>query len=134
VTHTPVWYARVDQTGRIHADRQHDFLRHVLRFAGQPVEVIVRKIRKHRSNKQNAFYWSVVVGLLAEHCGYTPEEMHEALKWKFLRTEVDSPLPTVRSTTSLSTVEFEEYQEQIRIWASSDLGVYIPLPNEVEAA
>jgi len=134
MTPTPVWYARVDQTGRIRPDRQQDFLRHVRGFAGQPVEVIVRKVRSQRSGKQNRYYWPVVVGLLAEHCGYTPEEMHEALKWKFLRTEVDSPLPTVRSTTSLSTVEFEEYQEQIRIWASSDLGVYIPLPNEVEAA
>jgi hypothetical protein len=28
-------------------------------------------------------------------------------------------------------MEFEEYNEKIRRWASVNLGVYIPLPNEM---
>jgi hypothetical protein len=38
--------------------------------------------------------------------------------------------PTVRSTSDLSTIEFEEYCSKIRMWASKELGVYIPSPNE----
>jgi len=37
----------------------------------------------------------------------------------------------VRSTTSLNTVEMNEYIEQIRIFAVSELGCYIPEPNEI---
>lgn len=134
MTTVPVFLARVDHTGRIKPDRGHAFLSYVKGFAGQVVEVVVRRPRKHRSDRQNRYYWGVLIAILAEHCGYTSEELHEALKWKFLRVEADGPLPTVRSTTSLSTVEFEEYLEKVRIWASTDLDVYIPLPNEVEAA
>jgi hypothetical protein len=34
------------------------------------------------------------------------------------------------STTELDTKEFEEYVEIIRIWAITDLGLEIPLPND----
>jgi hypothetical protein len=37
----------------------------------------------------------------------------------------------VRSTTSLNTVEMEEYVENIRRFAISELGCYIPEPNEI---
>lgn len=37
-----------------------------------------------------------------------------------------------RSTTELSTIEFEKYLEDIRRWASMKLSCYIPLPNEYD--
>ena len=80
---------------------------------GQRVDVILKKHKDKRSNPQNRFYWGCVVALLAEHCGYESEEMHDALKWKFLQRR-DGPMPTVRSTTSLNTAEFSEYTEQCR--------------------
>jgi hypothetical protein len=103
-------------------------------LAGKPVEVTVRKVRKQRSDRQSRYYWGVVVDMLAQFCGYDREAMHEALKWKFLRLEADSPLPTVRSTTDLSTKEFEDYLDCVRTWAGADLGVNIPLPNECEVS
>lgn len=93
---------------------------------------------KERSNPQNKYYWSVCIGIISEHTGFTPEETHEILKYKFLK---DGKLIKHRngniytefftkSTAQLDTKEFEEYLSQIRIWASSDLGAYIPSPNE----
>jgi len=38
----------------------------------------------------------------------------------------------VRSTTSLSTVEWEDYMSKIRMWASSEHECYIPKPNQVD--
>ena len=39
-------------------------------------------------------------------------------------------MPKVKSTTKLSTKEFNEYIEQIQVWAASEHGVVIPDPNE----
>lgn len=109
---------------------------------GQPVEVIIRKPRKHRSNNQNAYYWGVVIDILSKHFGYEPEEMHDALLYEFSK---DSSKPIsyefegerhimhgVKRTSSMSTVEFEDYCARIRRWAVQNYGVRILEPNEVE--
>ena len=98
------------------------------------VELTVGKPRKQRSNAENNYYWGVIIEILRNHIGYTAEEMHEALKWKFLKRHGEKvyQLPTIRSTADLSTVEFENYMSEIREWASIEMGCYIPLPNEVK--
>ncbi len=97
---------------------------------GKQIEVILRQYRKGRSNEQNRWYWGCIVPLLAEHCGYDKEEMHDALRWKFLRKHA-ALIETVRSTTELTTAEFSDYCEQCRRFAA-EMSVYIPSPNEVE--
>lgn len=129
---SPVFAGLVDPRGKLTLDRQSDFVRYVRTFAGKPVELVIRRPRKHRSDRQHRYYFGVVVAILAEHLGYTSDEMHDALKGKFLCEDPDAKLPRIRSTTSLSTVEFEAFLEQIRTFASTDFNCYIPLPNEVE--
>jgi hypothetical protein len=92
--------------------------------------VTVERERKHRSTNQNAYMWGMVYALIAEHTGYTPDEVHDAMRWQFLRVRRDGLPDTVKSTARLSTVEMEQYLESIRRWAAVDLSVYIPLPNE----
>jgi hypothetical protein len=128
----PVFAGHVDERGRLRLDAADAFRRTLRTLAGAAIELVVRRQRATRSDAQNKYYWAVVVGLLAEHCGYAPDEMHEALKWKFLRREAESALPTVRSTTSLDTAAFEDFLAGVRAWAATDLGVNIPLPNEVD--
>lgn len=61
--------------------------------------------------------------------------MHEALKYKFLRTEAEAAdLPKIRGTSSLDTKEFTTLIENVITWAGAEFGVVIPLPNEAEAA
>ena len=129
----PVWSGVLDERGRWHLDRPEDFRAYCRGLRGQRVQLIVRKPSRQRSQNENRYYWGVVIALLAEHCGYTPEEMHEALKFAMLRTHEDGPLPSVKSTAQLSTTEFEDYLERIRIWAATELGVVVPLPNEAVA-
>ena len=38
----------------------------------------------------------------------------------------------IGSTTALNTKAFEVYTEQIRVWAITDLGIRLMLPNEYE--
>src|SRR3990167_9562383 len=87
------------------------------------------KFKKQRSNAQNNWYWGCVVAIPAEHIGYTSEEMHEAYKFMFLRRKnVGKPI-TVKSTASLSTVEFSKYVESCRMWCAEN-GYIIPDPDE----
>jgi hypothetical protein len=111
-----------------------DFDKYLQKLNGKEVSVIVNKHKKHkdfRSNNQNKYYWGVCVALIAEHTGYTTDEAHEALKYQFL-LDRSGKLPIVRSTKDLDTEEMEVYLNYIRQWASAELGVYVPLPNETD--
>lgn len=104
--------------------------------------ITFRRARATRSRSQNAWYWGCVVGFVAEHTGYTAEEIHEIYKAKFLpktlafadgNGEVLGEFVIGGSTTRLNTVEFSEFCERIREWAADSLGVVIPDPQEVAA-
>ena len=114
-------------------------------------ELTPRKERKNRSNKQNAYYWAVVVPCIAWHMGEfhpvlwldtaTKESMHELLKEKFLqksKKKVVCPtdkrryvfLKTQQSTTKLDTKEFEMYIERIKHFFYK-WKWYIPPPDDL---
>lgn len=82
---------------------------------------------KPRSLRENNYYWGVVLQTISDQSGYTPEEVHDAMRWKFLRK--GQRFETVASTTSLSVHEFEDYLDKIRIWAAQELQLSIPLPE-----
>lgn len=99
------------------------------------VDIIVKKRKRKRSMAENNYYWGVVLEVIREEMGLSPEEVHDFLKAKFLKREVQvkgKMFEIIRSTTDLSTVEMEEYLENVRRWASTELGCYIPLPNEID--
>ncbi len=104
------------------------------RHEGHEIDLRLTRKRKTRSLSANAYYWGVVVALLAEHCGYEPEEAHQALKMRFLLkigNDMISTLPTVRSTADLDTVEFAAYLDQcIRLCA--EMGIVVPDPGAAE--
>ena len=101
--------------------------------------VSVKKQRNTRSNMQNSYYWKCIVQGLAEELGYFPNEMHDALRAKFLSeyemisfNDNQIAINKIGSTTALNTKAFEVYTEQIRVWALTDLGIRLMLPNEYE--
>ena len=98
--------------------------------------LVVSKNKPNRSNEQNRYYFGVVVKILSNETGYTVDEMHEILKYKFLGVKEISwgtdRIVTIKDSKSLKTDEFEDYLKRIREWASAELSIYLPLPNEVE--
>ncbi len=84
----------------------------------------------YEAGNQNGYYWAVVLPYFGNHLGYAPDEMHSALKHKFLRKGGSDELPKVGSTSKLDRVQWEDYMEQIRIFAMVEFGLNIPLPNE----
>lgn len=96
---------------------------------GGQVEATFRAYRETRSSQANRYYWGVVVPALAEHLGYQKDELHEALKGKFLSLDAEPDahgLVRVRSTASLNTAEFRDYLEQVITWAGAEFGLDIP--------
>jgi hypothetical protein len=126
----PIFKA-VIQKGKVVFDRVGLFNDYLTLLEGKEVDIVVRKHKKNRSNNQNAYYFGVVIKILSEDLGYSDDEMHSALKMMFLQDNLRK-IPTLRSTASLSTTEFEEYLEKIRQWAAQELSCVIPLPNEVD--
>ena len=101
--------------------------------------VDVKKQRNNRSNMQNNYYWACIVQPLAEELGYFPDEMHDTLKVKFASewqsieiNEKQIGLQTVNSTARMNTKDFEVYADQIRIWALTELGIRLMMPNEYD--
>ena len=110
-----------------------------LKELGNDYIVKVKKQRNNRSNMQNNYYWACIVQPLANELGYFPDEMHDTLKIKFSSEwqsiEINDKqigLQKVKSTAKMNSKEFEIYADQIRIWALTDLGVRLMLPNEYE--
>lgn len=100
--------------------------------------VTIEKRHATRSLAQNAFYWSVVVRRIADHTGYTDDEVHEILKAKFLpkrltiadgNGEIKGEFVIGGTTTRFNKVEFGEYVESIRQWAAEELDIDIPDPD-----
>jgi hypothetical protein len=103
----------------------------------KPVKYVldIKQFRKKRSNRQNRYYWGVIIDILSKETGFFPDEMHELLKRKFLPVEktIKQTGETVivgSTTTELDTFEGEQYFEQIRIWALTELDILIPMPGE----
>ena len=118
------------QKGQIVVEEPREYSLLLWSLNDKDLEVTIAKPTRKRSNPQNGYYHGVVLKLLSDYTGYTQSEMHDAMRIKFL-TEHGNFCDTIKSTTSLTTMQFEDYMSQIRTWASSELSVYIPEPNEI---
>lgn len=130
----PIVRGTVDERGQFRPENAERFRTAFQSFAGQDVELTVQRRRDIRSLNQNRYYWGVVVKILGDEFGYLPDEMHEILRSKFLRRWSQGKVGTFAystSTANLDTNAFEQYLEQIRIWAVTEFSITVPLPNEV---
>ena len=117
--------------GKVALNDQDRFDNFLKSLEGQIVQVIVRKPKKTRSLNQNNFLWGVCYRLISEATGFSNDEVHDAMRMLFLRDE-SKKIPTLRSTTSLSTVEMNDYWAKMQQFAAEKLGVIIPDPNQID--
>ena len=105
---------------------------------GWEMELALTRKRSTRSQHANAYYWGVVLHHLAEHTGYSVDEMHDVCKAKFLAKhlavqngngEIVGEFVLGGSTRKLTTTEFYDYVERIRQWADVDLNCPTPDPD-----
>ena len=127
----PILHGQV-KGGKLVLDSPQSYLVELSRLEGRRIELTIRKERHTRSLSQNKYYWGVVIEILSSYFGYDREEMHEALKFKFLKKHGDTDLATVGSTSKLSTAGFTNYIDEIIRWAAIEYQVVIPSADEVD--
>lgn len=104
---------------------------------GKEYDVTVERHKIRRSVPQNALYW-MWVGCIAQETGGDREQIHEELKTMYLPTkhirglfdEVARPM----STTALDTKQFTAYLEKVQTFASAELGIVLPNPEDLAFA
>ena len=93
------------------------------------VEIIVRKHRNNRTNRQNNLYWGYLELIEAE-TGNTANDLHEYLKRKFLQpreiTVLGEKIRLPATTTKLNTKQFSEYLEKICALTG------VPIPTNID--
>jgi hypothetical protein len=129
----PIHHGIVSQNNKLILDTPSRYLTQLSNLKGKRIELTLKEEKSQRSINQNSYYWGVVVTILGDFFGYEPEEMHTALRMKFLNKEPVCGLNTAESTTALNTTQFEDYLERIRRWAAIEYHIYVPLPNEAAA-
>ena len=83
-------------------------------------QVLIKKRPDSRSVEQNARLWMLYTSI-GDYLGYTAEEVHQLMGYKFLLIEKyvgKEKVTLIRSTTKLSVKEMAEYQDKICAWAS----------------
>lgn len=115
------------------------------RCVGQEFRVRVIRQKRRRTHDQNALLWGVIYpdildGLreLAESVGELPvfvdeDELHEAMKWVFLRKVYVLPgagnIEKPPRSSQLSVAEFSEFVDKVKRWAA-ERNIWVREPGE----
>ena len=87
----------------------------------------------NRSVDQNKYLWAIY-RILGEHLGYeNPEELHELLSYRYLRSEKEvrgEKIIVITRTSTLNTEEFNDYIKQVKFFAA-EYGCRLPNPEDV---
>jgi len=96
-------------------------------------KVKIVKVISNRSDAQNRLYWQWVA-IIADHCGYRKDEMHESLVQSLLLPEVKEVrgknIYIWPSTAKMKVGDFAQYLNDIEILAADELGVLLPKPMD----
>lgn len=103
----------------------------------KPWKLTIERETKRRTLSQNALLWKwvdEVVRHVHEHTGHDKDEIHEFFKAKFLpaqHVQIESEVILYRSTKDLSKTEMTEYMNKIYAWATTELGLFLPVPEDL---
>lgn len=98
-------------------------------ISGEAV-IDIRPWKPVRSGNQNRYYRGVVLSMIEDYTGQDADDLHHYFRAKFLGVDDKGGIEIPISTTILTTKEMENYMEAIKRFASVNLGLYIPDPNE----
>lgn len=94
----------------------------------------IKVYRNRRSINQNSLYW-LWLACLQDETGCYKDELHECFKTKFLpyktKEVLGEEIRVVQSTSTLDSKEMTSYLEQIKIFAQTELGCMLPLPDDL---
>jgi ribosomal protein S17E len=109
-------------------------------YEGKIIELSLKVWHKKRTTPQNSYYWGVVIELIKNFINdlgndFDSDTIHELLRSLFLKTTKElinkesgevTTIEYIKSTTKLSTIEFENYIENCKRYAAQQFDIYIP--------
>lgn len=112
-------------------------------FENSDVILTLEKPKKKRSNRQNAFYWGCLIPLMQQGAKdmwgevWSVDKSHKHLSGKFvfhesINEKTGEVTQTPKSSTELTTTEWEVYTTEIRIYLLQDFDINAPEPNEIQ--
>ena len=120
-----------NQKGKIIFDNKAECINSIGKMEdGVRVVIEIREAENVRTNQQNKLWWSWM-NIIADELGYSKQEIHDILKYKFLLREemIDGEIhQSLKSTTTLTKKEFNKLTEDVFYWANDTFN--INLPNE----
>ena len=117
------------KNGKLILNNERRFNDNLNIFEGEEIEIRIKVRTNNRSNEQNSLYWKWI-NIMSEETGFTKEEMHELIKYKFLkRTSINNngiEEVKLKSTTTLTVKEFTKLMENILYWSNNTLNINLP--------
>ena len=129
----PIFWGKVKK-GKLDLYDKEKFILWLAKLEGKEIELRVDKYKEKRTLAQNRYYW-IICTIVAEETGHDPEEIHQIFKSMFLKTWTKlkhKRIQRIQSTTELDTKEFTDYVDKCSRFAGQELGIFIPLPGEID--
>ena len=98
----------------------------------KPWSVTIEPHKERRSLSQNSLLWKWN-GIIAQETGNDVDLVHDTLKKKFLAPEeitLFGEKTLYRSTARLDTRAMSTYLDQVYAFATSELGILLPVPED----
>ena len=95
-------------------------------------EIEITKVEDTKTSQQLRYLWGIVYKLVSEHTGFTPEEVSEVYKKKFLSYEKEYKgkiFTLTKGISSLTKREMSEFMEKVIQHAQEELQIIIPEPD-----
>ena len=117
------------KNGKLILNNERRFNDNLNIFEGEEIEIRIKVRTNNRTIEQNSLYWKWI-NIMSEETGFTKEEMHELIKYKFLkRTSINNngvEEVKLKSTTSLTVKEFTKLMDDVLYWSNNTLNINLP--------
>jgi len=110
---------------------QRFFKRDLVKIEGKEVEITA--VEGSKTLQQLRYLWGVVYKIISEDTGFTPEEVSEVYKRKFLtyqREYKDKIYDFTKGISELKLSEMADFIDKVIGHATAELNLIIPEPDE----
>lgn len=130
------------ENGQVPESLSQSILTFIRQYGGKKIVVKIKEWRKPRSAKQNKYMFGIIGKYLLpvyreNGNDWDVFDIHESIMAELGYTTVifdpkGKPHRKRMHSSDFNTLDMEEYLSRFRAYCSSNLGVFIPLPNEQE--
>lgn len=115
--------------GKLILNNKDKFNLELKQFEGKDIIIKIEERSPNRSKEQNSLWWKWM-DLIGLEIGYTKEETHQLMKYKFLKRSVvniDGYEETiVKGTSTLTHKEFSALMNNVHFFANDTLNINLP--------